>query len=157
MNILYGVQATGNGHISRSREIIRCLREKGHNIFVILSGRDPAFLWDIDDFKPYKTYKGLTFSTYKGRIKYFETAFNLKFKQFFSDIASFNASEYDIAITDFEPITSRIASRNKIPSIGIGHQYAFYNFIPTEGTNPVARFIIRHFAPVDYRSSLVSF
>ena len=150
MNILYGVQATGNGHISRSREIIRCLKEKGNNVFVILSGRDPSLLWDIDELKPYETFKGLTFSTYKGRIKYFETIFNLKFKQFFSDIASFDASEYDIVITDFEPVSSRIAARNKIPSIGIGHQYAFYKNIPTEGANPVARFIIRNFAPVDF-------
>jgi uncharacterized protein (TIGR00661 family) len=150
MNILYGVQATGNGHISRSRETIRRLKEKGHNVFVILSGRDPSLLWDIDEFKPFNTYKGLTFSTYKGRIKYFETLFNLKFKQFFSDIASFDASGYDIAITDFEPLTSRIAYRNRIPSIGLGHQYAFYNNIPTEGANPVSSYIIRHFAPVDY-------
>ncbi len=150
MNILYGVQATGNGHISRSREIIRCLKEKGHSVFVILSGRDPSLLWDIDELKPYKTFKGLTFSTCKGRIKYFETIFNLKFKQFFSDITSFDASGYDIAITDFEPVTSRIASSNKIPSIGIGHQYAFFNNIPTEGANPLSHFIIRQFAPVDY-------
>ena len=150
MNILYGVQATGNGHISRSREIVGSLKEKGHNIFVILSGRDPALLWDIEELKPYKAYKGLTFSTNKGRIKYFETAINLNFKQFFSDIETFDASEYDIAITDFEPLTSRIAKRNKIPSIGIGHQYAFFNKIPTEGANPAANFIIRKFAPVDF-------
>ncbi|MGD9157933.1 MAG: glycosyltransferase family protein [Desulfobacteraceae bacterium] len=150
MNILYGVQATGNGHISRSREIIRCLKERGHNIFVILSGRDSSLLWDIDELHPYKIYNGLTFSTYKGRIKYFKTIFNLKFSQFFSDISSFDASEYDIAITDFEPLTSRIARRNNIPSIGIGHQYAFYNDIPVEGANPIARFIIKHFASVDY-------
>lgn len=154
MNILYGVQATGNGHISRSREIVRSLKEKGHNVFVILSGRDPALLWDIDAFKPYKVYKGLTFSTYKGKIKYLKTISNLKFKQFFSDIASFDASGYDIAITDFEPVTSRIAERNRIPSIGVGHQYAFYNNIPTEGANPVARYIIRHFAPVNYKIGL---
>ena len=150
MNILYGVQATGNGHISRSREIIRCLKEKGHNVFVILSGRESSLLWDIDELMPFSIYKGLTFSTHKGKIKYLETIFNLKFKQFFSDIASFDASLYDIAITDFEPVTSRIASRYKIPSIGIGHQYAFYNKIPTEGANPAASFIIKHFAPVDY-------
>ena len=150
MKILYGVQATGNGHISRSCEIIRCLKEMGHSIYVILSGRDPSLLWDIDDLKPYETYKGLTFSTYKGRIKFFKTLFDLNFKQFFSDISSFDASGYDIAITDFEPVTSRIASRNKIPLIGVGHQYAFYNNIPTEGANPFAGFIIKHFAPVDY-------
>lgn len=150
MKILYGVQATGNGHISRSREIIRCLKERGHDVFVNLSGRDPATLWDMDEFRPYRTFKGLTFSTHKGRIKYFETLFNIDIRRFFTDIGSFDASGYDIAITDFEPVTSRIASKHKIPLIGIGHQYAFYSDIPTRGSNPVTSYIIRHFAPVDY-------
>ena len=150
MNILYGVQATGNGHISRSREIIRCLKQKGHNVFVIFSGRDPASLWDVDDFLPYKIFKGLSFSTYRGRIKYFKTAFGLNLKTFYSDINSFDASGFDIAISDFEPVTSRIASKHSLPSIGIGHQYAFFHDIPTQGSNPVTRFIIKHFAPVDY-------
>ncbi len=150
MNILYGVQATGNGHISRSREIISCLRKRGHNIFVILSGRDPALLWDMDEFKPYNTFKGLTFSTYRGKIKYLQTVITLDFKQFFRDIRAFDASSYDIAITDFEPITARIASKHKIPAIGIGHQYAFYKKIPTAGSNPFASYIIRHFASVDF-------
>ena len=150
MNILYGVQATGNGHISRSREIIRCLRKIGHNIFVILSGRDPALLWDMDEFQPYSTFKGLTFSTYRGKIKYFQTLINLDFKQFFTDIGAFDASSYDIVITDFEPVTAWIASRHKKQSIGIGHQYAFYKKIPTAGSNPFASYIIRHFASVDF-------
>ena len=50
MNILYGVQGTGNGHISRSREIIRHLKDRGHHVEVILSGRAPDAFWDMDDF-----------------------------------------------------------------------------------------------------------
>ena len=40
MKILFGVQTTGNGHISRSRELIRELKEIGHDVWVILSCRD---------------------------------------------------------------------------------------------------------------------
>jgi hypothetical protein len=61
MNILYGVQATGNGHISRSREVIRNLKMLGHKVRVILSGRDPALLWDMEVFEPYDAFRGLTF------------------------------------------------------------------------------------------------
>lgn len=150
MNILFGVQATGNGHISRSREIIRRLKEKKHKVSVILSGRDPALLWDMDEFMPYTTFKGLTFSTRKGKIRYLQTLINLDFKGFFSDIRSFDPAGFDIVISDFEPVSSRIASRHNLPSIGIGHQYAFLKNIPTEGCNPVSNFIIRNFAPVDY-------
>jgi uncharacterized protein (TIGR00661 family) len=150
MKILYGVQATGNGHISRSREIVRCLKERGHNVFVILSGRDPSLLWDMDEFKPYNTYKGLTFSTYKGRIRYLDTLKNLNLKELYSDINSFDISGYDLVITDFEPVSSRIAKKYHIPSIGIGHQYAFCYNIPTQGNTPVSRYIINNFAPADF-------
>ena len=40
MNILYGISATGNGHISRSRILISALKKRGHNITVLFSGRD---------------------------------------------------------------------------------------------------------------------
>ena len=39
MNILYGVNATGNGHISRSRITISELKKRGHNVTVLFSGR----------------------------------------------------------------------------------------------------------------------
>ena len=154
MNILYGVQATGNGHISRSREIVRCLKGLGHKVLTILSGRDPALLWDMDDFKPFKNYKGLTFVTKRGKIQYLSTAMRLNFYQFIKDIRSFDATEYDLVITDFEPISSRIAKRNNIPLIGIGHQYAFLYNIPTVGANPMANFIIKNFAPAEYSIGL---
>lgn len=149
MNILYGVQATGNGHISRSREVIRNLKGSGHNVHVILSGRDPSKLWDMDIFHPYDAFKGLTFFTSAGKVQYFKTARNLDMVQFYSDIRGFDASGFDVIITDFEPVAARIAKRNRIPSIGLGHQYAFYFNIPTAGANPLARFIIKNYAPAD--------
>ena len=60
MNILYGVQGTGNGHISRSREIMRHLKARGHHVEVMISGRDPETFWDMEDFEPYIAYEGLT-------------------------------------------------------------------------------------------------
>jgi uncharacterized protein (TIGR00661 family) len=150
MNILYGIQATGNGHISRSREIIVCLKQRGHNVHVVLSGRDPAQLWDMDEFKPYSTFKGLTFSTYRGKIRYLDTIKNLDFRGFFSDVNAFDVAGVDVVITDFEPVVSRIAKKYHIPSIGIGHQYAFYYNIPTAGKTPVSSYIIKNFAPADY-------
>ncbi len=150
MNILYGIQATGNGHISRSREIVRNLKALGHHVQVILSGRDPSLLWDMEAFHPYMTLKGLTFSTYRGRIQYFRTAVNLNLLKYIKDILSFDVSEHDLVITDFEPVTARIARWRNIPSIGVGHQYAFLYGIPMAGGNPLARFILKNFAPADY-------
>jgi uncharacterized protein (TIGR00661 family) len=150
LQILYGVQGTGNGHISRSREIIRYLKADGHQVRVVVSGRDPALLWDMDVFEPFITLEGLTFSTRRGRLQYFKTARRLNLFRFYADIRAFDARGVDVVITDFEPVCARIARRHKIPSIGIGHQYAFRYRIPIAGFDPAAMYVIRRFAPADH-------
>jgi uncharacterized protein (TIGR00661 family) len=154
MKILYGVQATGNGHISRSREVIRELKDLGHDVRVLLSGRDASLLWEMDDFKPYETFRGLTFCHYRGRLRYVQTALQLNLVAFYSDIYSYDAAGCDLVITDFEPLSSRIARRNKIPLIGIGHQYAFAHDIPVAGGNPLAHFVLNNYAPADFSVGL---
>ena len=150
MKILYVVQATGNGHISRSREVIKALKKNGHDVRTIFSGRDPSHLWDIDDFKPYDSFKGFTFHTAKGKIQYLATARDLSPIAFFKDIATYDAKDFDLAIVDFEPVTARIAKRNKLPSIGIGHQYAFIHPVPISHWDPMALMVLKKFAPVEY-------
>lgn len=150
MRILYGVQTTGNGHISRSREVIRELKKLGHEVEVLFSGRKPAMQSELKEFEPYQRFKGLTFCAQRGQLKYFKTALRLNFFQVYRDIASFDDYDYDLVITDFEPVSARIARRKSLPSIGVGHQYAFIHDVPISGSNPIARFVIKHFAPVDY-------
>lgn len=155
MNILYGVQATGNGHISRSREIITALKKAGHSVRVILSGRDPEQLWDMDIFKPYTAFKGMTLEFERGRMCVVKTARNLGLRQLYRDVRSYRAPlAFDVALVDFEPVTARIARRLHIPSIGIGHQYAFNYRVPVPHYDPVARRILRCFAPADHALGL---
>ena len=57
MKILYAIQGTGNGHISRAREIIPILMKKG-NVDILVSGTQS----DVDLPYPVKyKYKGLSF------------------------------------------------------------------------------------------------
>ena len=149
MNILYGVQGTGNGHISRSREIIRHLKDRGHHVEVILSGRDPETFWDMEDFEPYRAFQGLTFATHKGKINYTKTALQLNLPQFFYDIHAHHTNSTDLVISDFEPISARIAKKNRLPSIGLGHQYAFWHDIPVAKGSLIARYILKNYAPAD--------
>ena len=149
MNILYGVQGTGNGHISRSREILRHLKARGHHVEVMISGRDPETFWDMEDFEPYIAYEGLTFISHKGKIDYPKTALQLNLPRFYSDIRAYHPNGLDLVVTDFEPITARIAKKHKLPSIGIGHQYAFCYDIPIANGNFLARFILKNYAPAD--------
>ncbi len=40
MNILYGIQGTGNGHVSRSRVMAKHFAERGANVTYLFSGRE---------------------------------------------------------------------------------------------------------------------
>jgi len=154
MKILYGIQATGNGHMSRSIEIIKKLKEYGHTVKVLFSGIEPKKLWDKKIFGDYEVYNGFTFKTSQGKIDYFETIRHLRPLEFFKDILSIDAADYDLVISDFEPISSKIAKRFKIPSIGISHQAAFLYKIPQAGSDVLSDIILKNFAPVDIHLGL---
>tara|TARA_S200000501_G_C20868428_1_gene763145 strand:- start:4567 stop:5601 length:1035 start_codon:yes stop_codon:yes gene_type:complete len=129
MKILYGINATGNGHISRARIIIKELKKRGHNISCIISGRNNDSLYDIEEFEPFILKKGFTFSKKNGKIKYLQTFLNIDLKQFVKDIKSID-NHFDLVITDFEPVSAYFSRINNIPALGIGHQYSFYKKIP---------------------------
>jgi uncharacterized protein (TIGR00661 family) len=150
MNILYGVQTTGNGHIVRAKMMLRELRARGHEVHAVLSGCPTKKVMGLEDFGSFERKKGLTFAVKDGRICYLKTARQLDFYTFYRDIKRFDAGAYDLVITDYEPITARIARRNKIPSIGIGHLYAFAHQVPVAGVNPLPKLIMNRYAPVDY-------
>lgn len=145
--ILYGVQATGNGHISRSREIVKALKARGCDVTVVFSGRKREELWDVGDFEPFHVFRGLTFVVKQGIIRPMATALQLHIRELFRDIRSFDPRGYDLVVTDFEPVTARIARRNRIPSLGLGHQYAVRYGLPGPRGGLLDRFIIRFFAP----------
>lgn len=150
MKILYGIQGTGNGHVTRSTQIIDTLSKNNADIDVIFSGCTPDKVFDKTVFTPKGFYEGFTFQIKKGRIQFFNTAKNLSFRKFVKDVRSFDASEYDLIITDFEPISAMVAKKNKLPCIGIGHQYAFAHKIPMDRSNLFARLILGHFAAADH-------
>ena len=40
MNILYGIQCTGNGHLTRSLKVVCRLKKMGHNVDILFSGKN---------------------------------------------------------------------------------------------------------------------
>ena len=149
MNILYGIQGTGNGHITRSRLLVPLLRKKGFNVDVILSGRNKEEYWDMECFKPYDTKLGITFQLTHGTVKKWETIKKLKLKQFWMDLKSIDFKSYDIVITDYEPISAWAAKKHGILSIGIGHLYSFLYNVPMHNGFVFDKKIMNWFAPVD--------
>jgi uncharacterized protein (TIGR00661 family) len=147
MKILYGVQATGNGHITRARTMASELEKVDIDVEYLFSGRPCDKLFNMEPFGAYRCLPGLTFTTEKGKIKYLKTAVNNNLLRFIKDIKSLDLSGYDLVITDFEPVTAWAARIKRVPCIAIGHQYAFKYNIPIAGSNPLARFIMKIFAP----------
>lgn len=149
MNILYGVNATGNGHISRSRITISELKKRGHNVTVLFSGRDVKDFFELEEFRPYIIKKGFTFVFKKGKLNVFKTLLNIDLIQFVRDVFKIK-KEYDVVVTDFEPISAYAARKLGIHCIGIGHQYSFLKKIPKSFKMKLASiFFLRFYTPIN--------
>lgn len=122
MDILYGIQGTGNGHISRAGAIIPHLL-KSANVDVLISGHSadvkPGFpvLYRLSGI-------GYTFGK-SGGIDYLTTARNMKPFSFLRDIRQLPVEKYDVVISDFEPVTSWACRLKKKPCLALSHQAAF--------------------------------
>ncbi|WP_010325031.1 MJ1255/VC2487 family glycosyltransferase [Marinobacterium stanieri] len=149
MRILYGVQATGNGHITRARVLLPALQAAGAEVDMLFSGRDQARLFNMEPFGDYAHREGLTFVTDAGRVQRWQTLTHNRPLQLVKDIRALDLNGYDLVLTDFEPVTAWAARRSGVPSVGIAHQYAFLHRIPGTGFMPWLKPCIRFFAPAD--------
>lgn len=148
MRILYGVQTTGHGHLVRSTPIIRQLRERGHQVDVLLSGPPPDPAWPAGIGEPLTSRSGLTFSAEGGRIRYVRTAIESRPISFVQDVFRTPTPLPDLVVTDYEPITAWFARRRGLRSIGIGHLYAFaWPGVPRARGNLITRNVMDWFAP----------
>ncbi|MCX7086373.1 MAG: glycosyltransferase [Methylococcales bacterium] len=149
MKIFYGVQGTGNGHITRARVMAKELYAAGIEVKFQFTGRPADKYFDMDIFNDYQIRSGLTFNTNKGQVSYLKTALDAKPRTLLNDIKTLDLSGYDQVISDFEPVTAWAARQQKKHVLGIGHQYAFNHKIPRKGSDPVANQVMKYFAPAD--------
>lgn len=148
MKILYGVQGTGNGHISRANALSDELSKYPDvEIDWILSGRKPNDLFQAQG--PATFRRGLTFVSKDGRVQYGRTLLNNNLGELIRDIRNLNLDCYDCLVTDYEPVLSWAAKLRDRSTIGIGHQYAFNYDIPLSGDNVFNRSLLRNFAPAE--------
>ncbi|MCH8553015.1 MAG: glycosyltransferase [Natronospirillum sp.] len=147
MKILYGVQATGNGHITRARCLSSELARQGARVDYLFSGRPADQLFDMAPFGTYQVREGLTFAIDNGRLDYWRTFRNARLQRFRDDVRQLDTRAYDLVITDFEPVTAWAARLQGTTSIGIGHQYAFAYNVPRDSDSLMASAVLRWFAP----------
>lgn len=149
MKILYGIQGTGNGHISRCRMMAKYLNKTNFDVTYLISGREKDKLFDMDVFGDFLHRDGLTFVTKNGKIDTLASARSNNIFKFIRDIKRLDVSDYDLILTDFEPITAWAAKIAKKPTVAIGHQYAFGPGTPIEKETFIAKKVLRHFAPAN--------
>ncbi|EKE77038.1 MJ1255/VC2487 family glycosyltransferase [Gallaecimonas xiamenensis] len=149
MRILYGVQGTGNGHITRARVMAAELAKRDVQVDFLFSGRDAGDYFDMEPFGQYQSRRGLTFVTERGSVSLGKTLRQSRLGELWQDIKGLPVKDYDLVINDFEPISAWAAKLAKVPSVGVSHQASFLQPVPKEGDNWTSRLLIRHFAPVN--------
>ncbi len=147
MKILYGVQGTGNGHLSRARMMAKYFKLHNAEVTYLFSGRRQSNLFDMEVFGNYLHREGLTFITESGAINYLKTALNARLLNFAKDVATLNLNQYDVVISDFEPVTAWAANLQRKPLITTGHQYAFGENTPVAGETLLSNWVMKLFAP----------
>lgn len=147
IRILYAIQGTGNGHLSRAIEIVPAFQKKAH-VDILLSGIQS----DIELPFPVKyRMQGMSFIFgKKGGVDILQTYLQSKSIRFLSEIKNLPVDEYDLVITDFEPVSAWAAQLRGIPSVGLSNQVS--SLIP-EAPKPdhkdmVGKFILENYAPV---------
>ncbi|MEM8888746.1 MAG: glycosyltransferase family protein [Bacteroidota bacterium] len=148
MKILYAIQGTGNGHISRSRDIVPLLKKRAE-VDVMVSGLKtrPELPFDIT-----YTCKGLgyTFGK-KGGIDFWESWKKAEFRNAQKEIRDLPISQYDLLINDFEPISAWAAKINKVPSVSLSHQAAVLHKNAPRPKHPdlPGKAVLKYYAPTE--------
>lgn len=148
MRILYGVQGTGNGHLTRARVMAEALAKVGIAVDYLISGRPREQLFATEVFGDFRTVPGLTFHHQQGRIDLWRTLRQADLSQLWRDVRQLSLRNYDLVISDFEPVTAWAARRQRVPSLALSHQASFaHGQVPTAGFDPAARLLMKLFAP----------
>ncbi len=148
MKILYAIQGTGNGHITRAEDIIPELKKYGDlDLFVSGAQSDIILSYPVK----YKS-KGLSFYFGKtGAVDLIKTFTKNSSKEVYKEIKKFPVEKYDLIINDFEPITAWACKKKEVPCVALSHQSALLSTKTPKPKNydPFGDWVLNNYAPVD--------
>ena len=148
MKILYAIQGTGNGHVSRAREIIPLLQQYGE-VDLLISGTQA----DVRLHQPVQ-YQMHGFSFIfgkKGGVNHYETWKTMDLPQFVRDMRKVPLQSYNLILNDFEPVTAWACKQQKIPSVGLSHQASFQSSkVPKPRSIDWAQLVMKYYAPATH-------
>src|SRR6476469_6181986 len=122
MNILFAIQGTGNGHISRAKEIIPLLQQYG-NLDILVSGTQADI--DLPQKLAYKFHGFSYIFGKKGGVNHLQSLKRMKLRQFWKDMQSIPLDKYDLIINDFEPLTAWACKIKGKNSVSLSNQASF--------------------------------
>lgn len=149
MKVLYAIQGTGNGHLSRAKDIVPLLLHKGVDLDILISGTQA----DIDiEYPVTYRYKGLSFIFgKKGGVNMWKTYIRANSRRLQKEIQSVPVEAYELIINDFEPVTAWACKLRKHPCISLSHQAAVLakESPKPKKKDPMGQFILRNYAPTE--------
>ena len=155
MKILFGIQATGNGHLSRAKELYYLLKENPNveQIDVLVSGNNSKI--DVP-FEIKYAFKGISFSYGKsGKVNVWKSFLKANLLSVIYAIFSVRFSRYDIIISDYEPISVWGAKLRGIHTVGLGNIFSSTSKqFPKMKGHRVTKLFTRMFCPVDQKVAM---
>lgn len=121
--ILYGIQCTGNGHLTRSKELIHKLTTMGNQVDVCLSGEFSQV--DTDELNVVFQSRGLGFDVTEGGVSFTKSLRHMRLLGLTKDIFALNLNGYDSIVSDFEPVTCWAGILRGRKVLGVGNHYKF--------------------------------
>ena len=147
MRILYAIQGTGNGHLTRALDIIPLLRARCETLDILVSG-PPADVTLPFEIKYRASGMGFIFGK-KGGINFVKTFSQFNSVSFLREIRNLPVESYDLVISDFEPVSSWACRLREVPCVALSHQSAVLHPAaprPRREDYP-GRAVVRHYAP----------
>lgn len=155
MKILFGIQATGNGHLSRAKELYYLLKENPNveQIDVLVSGNNSAI--DVP-FEIKYCFKGISFSYGKsGKVNVMKSFLKANLLSVMKGILTVPFHKYDIIISDYEPISVWGAKLRGIHTVGLGNIFSSTSKqFPKMKGHRVTKLFTKAFCPVDQKVAM---
>lgn len=146
MKILYAIQGTGNGHLSRAKEVIPALRSRVE-VDILVSGTQADLELPFD--VKYK-YQGLSFMFgNKGGVDVYKTITTNSISSIYNEIKECPVHEYDLVVNDFEPISAWACKLRGVNCISLSHQSALLSdLVPQPSYRDfIGSLILKYYAP----------
>lgn len=150
MRILYAIQGTGNGHLARATEIVPILKSMA-DTDILVSGTQS----DLKvSFKIDYRLSGMSFMVgQNGGVDILKTIQKTPVIKFFRDVKNLPVNQYDLVISDFEPVSAWACWLRRKMCIGLSHQNAvLHPSAPQPEFNDFfGKLILRKYAPATFK------